>query len=246
MQGSLKGMVLSALKTGEKTSNSIFIEVSNNEYEFDIPGVGSQKFKYAGNVNNIRAELLYLRKHKFIKIVNKEIPYIYGITSLGKKGAVEPFKYLEYRQKVIDKGIEKELKSSTAELEKENKVTQQKALKSRTAELEAEFEDRVNGEAEKRIEAEIQRVHASNKDIIAQRAKEIAHSVLYDGREEFRDAVKAKAKELMTQEYIPRGTKLFVGLNNMVELNISNNSENPHPLVIVVEKGKIIQSYQKE
>ena len=223
MQGSLKGMILSSLLTGEKTSKSIFEEVSGNEYEYKIPAGENQKFTYEGTINNIRVDVLYLRTHKYIRIVNKKIPYSYALTELGKRGADNPFRYLEVREELIEK-----------------------AVKSRTEDLEAQFESRVKTEVESRIEAEIEKIRDSNQDIIAQQAKEIAHTVLYDKDKRFRDAVRAKATELMTEEYIPRGTKLFVGHDNIIELNMTTNSKHPHPLVVVIEGAKITQSYIKK
>lgn len=103
--GALKGMILSALLTGEKTSNSIFEEVTDNEYEFNMYDGNIHKFTYEGSMNNLRVDILYLRKHKYIRIVNDAVPYIYGLTQLGKAGAEAPFKYLEYREKAIEKAL---------------------------------------------------------------------------------------------------------------------------------------------
>ena len=223
MQGALKGMILSSLLTGERTSNSIFKEVSDNEYEYEMPDGTKQKFTYEGTLNNIRVDILYLRRHKYIKIVNDRIPYIYVLTALGKKGAENPFRYLEFREKAIEK-----------------------AVKSRTEGLEAEFESRVSTEVESRIEAEMEKIDASNEDRIARRAKELCHIVMYDKDKRFRDAVREKATQLMTEEYIPRGTKLFVGTDNIIELNMTTDPKYPHPLVVVIENGKIAESYRKK
>ena len=223
MQGALKGMILSSLLTGKKTANSIFENVCNNEYEYEIPGDGKQKFTYEGTLNNLRVDILYLRTHKYIKIMNKEIPYIYALTVLGKKGAESPFEYLKFREKAIEKAVKLKIEG-----------------------LEADFEDRIKSEAEKRIEAEIEKIRDSNQDIIASRAKEIAHNALYENRKDFRDAVKEKATQLMTQEYIPRGTKLFVGHNNIIELNMTTDPKHPHPLVVVIENAKVKESYRKK
>jgi len=155
MQGALKGMILSALLTGEKTSNSIFDDVVSNEYEYDIPGGDKQKFTYDGTLNNLRVDILYLRTHKYIRIVNKEIPYIYALTQLGKQGAVRPFLYLEYRQKAIDKAVKSRAEELKTEFEdRENGI--KNSVKARVAELETQFESRVKNEAENRIEAEIE------------------------------------------------------------------------------------------
>lgn len=223
MQGELKGMILSSLLTGERTSNSIFKEVSDNEYEYEMPDGTKQKFTYEGTLNNIRVDILYLRVHKYIRIVNDRIPYIYAITELGKKGAESPFKYLEVREELIEK-----------------------AVKSRTEGLEAEFESRVKTEVESRIEAEMEKIDASNEDRIATRAKELCHIVMYDKDKRFRDAVREKALENMTQEYIPRGTKLFVGADNIIELNMSTDPKYPHPLVVIIENAKVKESYIKK
>ena len=219
MKGALKGMILSELLTGEKTSNFIYENLVSNEYEFEMPDGSKQKFTYDGTKNNIHVGLLYLRNHKFIKIVNKKIPYSYAITKLGKNEAENPFRYLEYMEK---------------------------AVKTRKAELEAEFDNRVETEAENRIEDEIRKIHNSNAEIIGKKAKEIAHSVVYDGNKVFGDAVDQKATQLLTQEYIPKGTKLFIGKDNVIELNMTSDPKYPHPTVVVVENGKITNSYVKE
>lgn len=223
MQGELKGMILSSLLKGEKDSNSIFNDVTANETEINMPDGTKEKFNYKGTLNNIRVDILYLRRHKYIRILNKKRPYTYALTSLGKRGADNPFAYLEYREKVI-----------------------KKALESKTEELKSQFEDRVKAEVESRIEAEIKKIHDSNLDIIAQRAKEYAHEVLHDKDGKFRNAVREKALEQMTQILIPRGTKLFVGTNNTIELNMTPNPKYPYPLVVVVENGRIKDSYQKK
>ena len=223
MKGALKGMILSALLSGDKTSESIYLEVSANEYEYEMPDGEKQKFTYDGSLNNIRVDILYLGRHGYIKKVNDRIPYIYRISALGKKSAENPFRYLEFREKAIKKAVE-----------------------SRIEELESQFASKVSTEVERRVVEEMDKINASNEDRIKEQAKELAIEVLNDGNARFRGAVREKATELMTKEQIPRGTKLFVGSNNMIELNLTNFMRDSNPLVIIVKGGKITESFRKE
>jgi|GEM_PF-2740190 len=232
MQGTLKGLILSSLVKGAKTSNEIFDDISNREFELNVGNGKKQKFTYNGTINNVRVDILYLRKHKYIKIINNIIPYTYEITKAGIEGSKNPFRYLEW--------IENEVKKQTDELRTEIRLKKEK--------YKADFESTVQAEVDARLEVEIKKLNDQNTDLIAQRAKQVVQEVLENertGHPGYREAVNKRALELITEKRIPSGTKLFIGSNNTIELNMSNMFDNMNPLVIEVENGEIVKSYDK-
>lgn len=197
-QGLFKAMVLTSLKHGEKNARDIYDHITKKPYSYTGKSVEYLDIVYEDSIESLRVELVYLRKHGYIKKTNKQRPFRYILTKLGKQNQEKPFKFTE----IFEERVEKEVKK-------------------RTESMKAEIKEKVNAEVEK-ITAGLaplnEEIVESNVIEVRKSEEEFATAV----EKEVQKRITNMMGVSNSNEQVKKGSTLYLGYNNEVILDCDN------------------------
>ena len=197
-QGLFKAMVLTSLKHGEKNARDIYDHITKKAYSYTGKSVEYLDIVYEDSIESLRVELVYLRKHGYIKKTNKQRPFIYTLTKLGKQNQEKPFKFTEIFEERVEKEVKKRMES-----------------------MEADIKEKVNAEVEKIIAG----LSPLNEEIVKSNVIEVWKSE-EEFATAVENEVQKRIINIMdvsnSNEQVKSGSTLYLGLNNEVILDCDN------------------------